>query len=102
MPVAFRSEAADNDLREIAYQIGVESMRPSVADRVIDELLDACDELARMADFARLGTAVPDLGPGIRLYSHRRWVVIFRYVDGGVLILRIADGSQDDLSWKLS
>jgi plasmid stabilization system protein ParE len=102
MSAALRTEAADDDLRRIAYQIGVESGRPSVADRIIDELLDACDELARVASFAELGTAAPELGTGIRLFSHRRWVIIFRYIEQGVLILRIADGSQDYLSWKLS
>jgi hypothetical protein len=28
-------------------------------------------------------------------------VIIFRYIDEGVLVLRIADGRQDYLSWKL-
>ena len=40
-----------------------------------------------------------DLGPGVRLFAHRRWVIIFRYVENGALILRIVDGSQDYLSW---
>jgi plasmid stabilization system protein ParE len=100
MPVAYRTETADNDLRDIAYQIGVESGRPLTAERIIDELIDSCDHLAELTPAAQLGTAAPELGRGVRLLSHRRWVIIFRYLDEGVLILRIADGSQDYLAWK--
>jgi plasmid stabilization system protein ParE len=102
MAVAYRTQAANDDLLGIAHQIGVESGRPIVADRIIDELVDRCDRLAELAHLSRFGTAVPELGNGVRLLSHRRWVIIFRYLDDGVLILRIADGSQDYLSWRLS
>ena len=98
---AFRTEAADNDLRGIAYQIGVESGRPATADKITDELIDCCDQLAELSSVSQLGTATPELGREIRLFTHRRWVIIFRYLDEGVLILRIADGSQDYLAWKL-
>jgi hypothetical protein len=50
---------------------------------------------------AQLGTAAPELGLGVRLFSHQRWVILFRYVDDGLLVLRIADGSEDYLAWKL-
>jgi plasmid stabilization system protein ParE len=101
MPVAYRTHTADADLRNIAYQIGVESGRPLTAEKVVDDLIDRCDRLAETSPMSQLGTAAPELGEGIRLLSHRRWVIIFRYVDDGVLILRFADGSQDYLSWKL-
>lgn len=98
---ALRTEAADLDLREIAYQIGVGSGRPTTADRIIDEIIDCCDQLAELSSTSKLGTAVPELGRGVRLFSHNRWVIIFRYLDQGVLVLRIVDGSQDYLAWKL-
>ena len=101
MAVAYRTETADNDLRNIAYQIGVESGRPLTAERIVDDLIDCCDQLAELSPISRIGTTAPELGRGIRLFSHRRWVIIFRYIDEGVLVLRIADGSQDYLSWKL-
>ncbi len=102
MAVAYRTQAANDDLLGIAYQIGVESGRPIVAERIIDELVDRCDQLAELANLSRFGTPAPEIGDGVRLLSHRRWVIIFRYLDDGVLILRIADGSQDYLSWRLS
>ena len=98
---AFRTEAADGDLREIAYRIGVESGRPVTADKIIDELIDCCDRLADLSNISQLGTTASELGRGIRLFSYKRWVIVFRYIDAGVLILRIADGSQDYLTWKL-
>lgn len=46
MAVAYRTSAADSDLREIAYQIGVESGRPQVAFDVVDDLIACCDNSA--------------------------------------------------------
>jgi plasmid stabilization system protein ParE len=99
--VALRTVAANNDLREIARYIGEESSRPELADKIIDEIIDACDLLAELSSTSRLGTARPAIGRGVRLFHIKRWVIIFRYFDAGVVILRIADGNQDYLSWKL-
>jgi len=100
MPSVHRTQFADDDLRSIAYQIGVESGRPLIADQVIDGLLDSCNLLAELSEMSQLGTSVPELGRGVRLFPYQRWVIIFRYANDGVLILRIADGSQDYMSWK--
>ena len=101
MPLVLRTTATDSDLLEIALQIGVESGRPIAADRIVDEIIECCEDLAARSSIASIGTAAPELGAGVRLLSHRRWVIIFRYIDEGVLVLRIADGRQDYLSWKL-
>ena len=100
MPVAQRTNTADADLRGIAFQIGVESGRPLTADKVVDGLIDCCDQLANSSAVSRLGTAAPELGTDVRLFSYQRWVIVFRYVEEGVLVLRILDGSQDYLAWK--
>ncbi len=75
MPVAYRTETADNDLRNIAYQVGIESGRPLTAEKVVDELIDCCDQLAELSPTSQLGTAAPELGRGVRLFSQRRWVI---------------------------
>jgi plasmid stabilization system protein ParE len=72
MPVAYRTNSADKDLRNIAYQIAVESRRPITAEKMVDELIDCCNHLAELSPLAQLGTAAPELGQGIRLFSHRR------------------------------
>jgi plasmid stabilization system protein ParE len=102
MPVAYRTQAAENDLRDIAFQIGIESGRPLAADQIIDELFDCCDQIAQVSPQSSLGTLAEELGNGVRLFSYRRWVILFRYIDNGLLVLRIADGAQDYLSWSLA
>lgn len=100
--LAVRSESAEADLREIAYQVAVMDGRIETAERLIEELIDQAENLASTSEVAEMGTIAPELGEGIRLFSYKRWVIIFRYKAHGVDVLRIVDGSQDYLSWKLS
>lgn len=101
MPKALRTEAAERDFENIAFQIAIEDGRPQIARKILRELANQCDKLAELATMATLGTAAPEIGEGVRLFPFKRWVVTFKYVDENVIILRIADGSQDYLSWKL-
>ena len=102
MPKARRTDAAESDLRDIAFHIAFKEHRPLTADRIIDELVEQSDKLARLSTSSVLGTAAPEIGEGVRLFPYKRWVILFRYEPHGVDILRFADGSQDYLSWKLS
>lgn len=101
MRVARRSESAERDLREIAFHIGVEHQSPLVADRIIDEIIAECGHLARDANVAKRGTSAPEIGERVRLFTYKRWVILFRYEPHGIDVLRIADGSQEYLTWKL-
>jgi len=96
-----RSDAAELDLQEIAFQIAFTSRRPKLADVIIDELIAECEKLAELSATAKIGTHAPELGRDIRLFSYKRWVIIFRYEPHGIDVLRIADGSQEYLFWKL-
>jgi plasmid stabilization system protein ParE len=96
MPVARRTDAANSDLREIAYQIGVESGRPLASEKIIDELVDCREHLAQLSHISKLGTMASELGSDVRLYHHRRWVIVFRYTDEGVIVLR----SPADNRWR--
>jgi plasmid stabilization system protein ParE len=98
---AQRTELAKEDLLSIGLQIGVESGRARTAEKILDELIKCCDQLAELPADMVLGSAAPELGADIRLFHHRRWVIIFRYVHDGILVLRVADGAQDYLAWKL-
>lgn len=102
MAVARRTEAAEHDLKTIAFQIALADRRPATADRIVDELVEQCEMLAERSTVAILGTPAREIGEGIRLFTHKRWVILFRYERHGVDVLRFADGSQDYLSWKLS
>ncbi len=98
---ARRSGSAELDLQELAYQIAVVDGRMLTAERVIDELIAQTDNLARTSGIAEMGTAAPEVGEQIRLFTYKRWVIIFRYEPHGIDVLRIVDGSQDYLIWKL-
>jgi len=100
MPTFRRTEAAAEDIRRIATHIGLESGRPDLAEKIVDELIDCCKEIARLSPMSRVGTSAEALAPGLRMYSYKRWVILFRYVKEGILVLRIADGSQDYWSWQ--
>jgi len=101
MRLARRSDAAELDLQEIAFQIAFSSHRPHLADQIIDELIGECAKLAESSQTAEMGTLTPELGEGVRLFSYKRWSIIFRYQTHGIDVLRFADGSQDYLAWKL-
>ena len=102
MGFARRSEAAETDLRSIAFEIAYASRRAALADAIIDELISQCEKLAEYSSETQLGTTASELGDGIRLFSHKRWVIIFRYQPHGIDVLRIADGCQAYPSWVLS
>lgn len=102
MLVARRTQSAEEDLEEIAFQIGLLSRCPNVADKIIDELIDHANNLAITSQIATIGTEAPEIGRDVRLFSYKRWVLIFRYMPHGIDVLRIVDGSQDYLAWKLS
>jgi plasmid stabilization system protein ParE len=101
MLIARRTEAAERDLREIAFQIAFVDSRPATADRVIDELIEQAETLARLFGTSVTGTACSEIGDAVRAFSHKRWIILFRYEPHGIDVLRFADGSQDYLAWRL-
>ena len=101
MFTARRTEAAERDLRDIAFQIAVTDHRPLTADRIIAELIEQADTLARLSRSSVMGTACPEIGDGVRIFSYMRWGILFRYEPHGVDVLRFTDSSQDYLPWRL-
>jgi len=101
MRLARRTEAAERDLQEIAFQIAVRDGRPIVADRIIDQLVGECQMLADKFGAIRTQLRVSARGDGVRLFSFKRWVIVFRYAEHGIDVLRFADSSQDYLAWRL-
>jgi toxin ParE1/3/4 len=92
MPRANWSYPAREDLKEIGRYIGRQQRRSSTAAKVMREIRNHCDYLAR-SPFA--GTERPDLGDNIRITACKRWVIVFRPGLDGVDVLRIVDGSRD-------
>jgi plasmid stabilization system protein ParE len=98
---ANRTAAAESDLQGILFQIAIEEERPLTAERILRGIAQRCDQLAEFAPNAIQGTAAPQIGRDVRLVPFKRWVILFRYEADSVTILRIADGSEDYLSWKI-
>jgi len=88
---------ARNDLGEILYHIAVEDGRPETAEQLAAEIQKRCDEYSQAyVDGSVLGGARPEFGIGYRVFSHKRWVIVFRPLDDrGIEIMRVLDSSRD-------
>ena len=84
--------AAKADLSDIGYYIGVEQHRPMTAEKILRELNDKCNNYA---ESPHIGTEAPHLGEGCRVFSHKRWIVVFRPLIDGIEVIRILDGARD-------
>jgi toxin ParE1/3/4 len=88
--------AAEPDVEDVYSYIAHQDGRRQTAKAVVRRIRQACDELA--TSFAAghvLGTARPRFGESHRVFSHKRWVIVFRPIDGGIEVLRVVDGSRD-------
>lgn len=87
---------AREDLKEIGRYIGRHERRPSIAAKILREITAKCDEYAKVfADGSVIGSDAEELGEGCRIFSHKRWVIVFEPINGGIEILRVLDGSRD-------
>ena len=96
MPNLSWSPLAETDLEEIYARIAFRDGRRQTAKNVVRGLRQECEDYARL--FAKgyvLGTARPDLGESLRVFTHKRWVVVFRPVRDGIEVVRVIDGSRD-------
>lgn len=90
------TSTAREDLKQIGRYIGRREGRTSVAAKILREIRTKCDNYAEA--FARgsvLGSDAAEIGAGCRVFPHKRWVIVFESTDGGILVLRVLDGSRD-------
>jgi plasmid stabilization system protein ParE len=80
------------ELEEILFYIALEAGRPNVAERLDQKVRAVAD---RLANNPLLGEAWPDLGSGLRVFSFKRWAVIYRASDTGVDIVGFVDAARD-------
>ena len=88
---------AESDLVEIYVLIGLE--RPAVAERYYDRLRDKARILR---DHPRLGTRLPDIGPGARIMVEHPYLLVYRIHPDDedapaaeVEIIRVIEGRRD-------
>jgi toxin ParE1/3/4 len=90
---------AKADLRDIYLWIARHDNRRDTARNVIRGLRKQCDQYANaFVNGAILGTSRVDLGPFVRVFTYKRWVVVFRPLADGIEVLRVVDGSRNFIS----
>ncbi len=90
------SSRAEDDLDQLYYYIAHREQRPATADRLLHELVAAMQRYAdAFSAGSQIGVSRHELGEGYRVFTHKRWVVVFRPLDDGIEIMRVVDGSRD-------
>ncbi len=85
--------AALSDLTTIAAWIATDAQSQRVALAFIARLRQRCDEIAGLP--GTLGRPRDDLGRDIRSLAWRDYVILFRYLEGRVRVIRIIHGQRD-------
>jgi len=95
MPSAEWTRLADEDLLAIYRYIASQPNRQQVAINVVHSIQEHCDRYASLtADGNVIGTDRSELKPGIRSFTHQRWVVLFRPLGHSIRVVAIYDGSR--------
>jgi len=84
------SPAARDDLLEIALYIAQDN--PARASTFVDELESRCLGLGNSPS---IGTARPELGEGIRMLPHGRYLIFYRHTKTEVRVERVMHGARD-------
>jgi toxin ParE1/3/4 len=84
------SPAAEADLMDIATFVAQDN--PKRALTFVDELEGKCNALGGAPG---IGTSRPELGEGICMLPHGRYLIFYRAVNKGLRIERIMHGARD-------
>ncbi len=96
MPSAEWTRLADEDLLAIYRYIASQPNRQEVAVNVANSIQEHCDRYATLTAGGNvMGTDRSELRPGIRSFSHQRWVVLFRPLGDTIRVVAVYDGSRE-------
>ena len=96
MAKALWTHEARQDLKAIVLYVGRRDRRPATAAKIAREIKAKTDDYAsHFASGNVTGTHRPELGEDYRVFSHKRWVIIFRPHGQGIEVMRVVDGAQD-------
>lgn len=87
------TDAASDNLLEIAVYIARESNNRLIATNFVNRLREKCRYLAAMP--ATLGTARPELRPDIRSTPCLGYVIFFRYHDDALEVVNVLHSRRD-------
>jgi toxin ParE1/3/4 len=85
-----RSPQAREDLIGIGAYIA--SYNETAAERLINRIEK---RMRLLAKFPHSGTQRPDLAPGLRCVSVRKYILFFRPIEGGIELVRVLHGARD-------
>lgn len=85
------SEAAERDLEEI-YTYWAERVSTSIADRVIDDIVD---RFRLLGEFPNAGKSVDYLAAGVRCFPAGKYLIYCRTRQGFTDILHIFHGARE-------
>lgn len=92
MTRVLRTEEADESLLAIGRHIARASQSLDRALRILDRI----DEKCRLyAQHPLIGQLRDDLGPGVRCFRLDSYVVVYRPIEDGILVLLVIHGHQD-------
>ena len=97
MPEAKWTNQAEADLEEIAFDIAFQDGRPLTADRIVEEIHQKANTYAEQPE---MGKPSPELGEGIRTFTHKRWAIIYDLVEGGIRVRAVVDSARDYPGWR--
>lgn len=90
MPEVHRTTVAEFDMLELWLQAARRDL--SSAERLVAEIEDR----ARLAtEFPHLGTSREDYEPGLRSFVVKRFIVFYRPIPEGVMLVRVIPGCRD-------
>ena len=98
MPIVQKSLAAERDLCEMLLYVGHEQRSPAGALRLMERLEEA---FALYAANPLLGTAKPEFGENVRIFScgtksnPNGWVVVYQPKHDGIRVLRVFRSGQN-------
>lgn len=85
-----------NDLAQILAYVSEQSGSVSFAEKFVARLRAQCRKLASLP--GELGRPRPDLGPAIRSFPFRGYIIFFRYADERFEVVKIVERHRDDVS----
>ena len=92
MPRIKWTPTAERDLGAIFDYIGREKLSPTAAANVLRQINDKCSSYARQM---HMGSLRPDLGSEVRCFPVAGYVVIYRPLPDGILVLTVVHGARD-------
>jgi toxin ParE1/3/4 len=87
------NDAARDDLLDIARYIRLNSGSSAVSRSFATALRMQCEKIAALP--GTIGRARTELRPGLRSFSFKGYVILFRYLDDAVEIVNILERHRD-------